>query len=93
MSSEATRTVLAIMGMRDNSCRERVSEVLGGVKGVRSVGVSLIRARAVIEHEALCESADLVWAVVNAGYGATLVASRRERRSVSMCNSHQEIKP
>ncbi len=60
------------MGMRDNSCRERISEVLGSVKGVRSVNVSLIRARAVIEHEASCEPADLVSAVVNAGYGAAL---------------------
>jgi copper chaperone CopZ len=72
LSSEATRTVLMIMGMRDNSCRERVSDALGAVKGALSVNVSLIRARAVIEHTAPCEPAQLVWAVVNAGYGAAL---------------------
>lgn len=77
MSSEVTKTLLVIMGMRDNSCRERVSEVLGNVKGVRNVNVSLIRARAVVEHEAPCVAADLVWAVVNAGYDAALDGSGR----------------
>ena len=75
MSSKAIRTVLVIMGMRDNSCRERISAVLRSVEGVRSVDVSLIRARAVIEHEATAEPAHLVWAIVNAGYGAALDGS------------------
>ena len=72
MNSGATRTVLVIMGMRDNACRERTSEVLGRIKGVNSVSVSLIRARAVIEHEAPCQPAALVWAVVQAGFRASL---------------------
>ena len=65
-------TALVIMGMRDNSCRERISDVLGRINGVVSVSVSLIRARAIVEHEPPCESAHLVWAVVNAGFGAAL---------------------
>lgn len=60
------------MGMRNNSCRERLSDVLGQIKGVMTVNVSLIRARAVIEHEPPCEPAELVWVVVKAGYGAAL---------------------
>lgn len=66
------RTVLVVMGMRDNACRERISEVLGQVKGVTSVSVSLIRARATIDHEQSCKPAELVWAVLKAGYGAAL---------------------
>ncbi len=77
MSSGVSRTVLVILGMRDNSCRERVSEVLGQVKGVRHVTVSLIRARAVVEHEPPCEAPELLRAVVNAGYGAELDGTGR----------------
>ena len=77
MSPGATRTVLVILGMRDNSCRERVSEVLGQVKGVRHVTVSLIRARALVEHEMPCGPAELVQAVVEAGYSAALDGTGR----------------
>ena len=65
-------TVLVIMGMRDNLCRERVADALGRVDGVKDVTVSLMRGRAIVEHEPSCEPAQLVWAVVNAGYGAAL---------------------
>ena len=72
MHDGAKRTVLVIMGMRDNACRERIGEALGRIKGVLSTNVSLIRARATVEHESPCNEAALVWAVVNAGYGAAL---------------------
>lgn len=77
MPPEATRTVLVIMGMRDNACRERVSEVLGQVKGVRNVTVSLIRARAIVEHERPCEPSELISVMVKAGYGAALDGADR----------------
>jgi copper chaperone CopZ len=64
--------VLVIMGMRDNACRERVAEALGQIDGVLSTNVSLIRARATVVHEPPCDAAQLVWTVVNAGYGAAL---------------------
>jgi copper chaperone CopZ len=72
VDEELTWTVLVIIGMRDNTCRERISHLLGQVKGVTSVNVGLIRARAVIEHEPTCQPAELVWAVVEAGYGTAL---------------------
>lgn len=78
MSSEATRTVLVITGMRDNSCRERIADVLGQIKGVRDVAVSLFRARAVVEHEPTCEASELVRAVEGAGYSVKL--DRTDRR-------------
>ncbi len=72
LGSPARRTVLVIIGMRDNSCRERLCTVLARVKGVHGLSVSLVRARAVVEHDAMCNIADLVWAIVNAGYGAAM---------------------
>lgn len=66
---------MLIMGMRDNACRERVSSALGRIKGVTDVSVSLIRARAIVTHEAPCDELQLVRAVVKAGYGATNGAS------------------
>lgn len=72
MPEGSMRTVLAISGMRDNDCRERVCRALGRVNGVKDVSVSLIRARAVVEHHQPCDPAELVRAVTGAGYGATL---------------------
>lgn len=81
MPQGEARTVLVIIGMRDNSCRERVSEALGRIDGVKDVDVSLIRSRATIAHGAPCRLAELVWAVVSEGYGVALGnAERRDGR-------------
>lgn len=71
MSGGTLRTVLLIAGMRDNACRERLSEVLSGVEGVEEVHVSLLRAIAVVHHHPSCETGALVDAVAHAGYSAT----------------------
>lgn len=47
-------TVLLIAGMRGNVCRERMAVALQAVPGVRSVDVSLYRARATIVHDPKC---------------------------------------
>jgi copper chaperone CopZ len=70
-----TRTELLIVGMRGNSCRELVAEVLTRVPGVRDVQVSLLRARAVVVREAGCKESELIRAVMEAGFGATLRTS------------------
>jgi copper chaperone CopZ len=67
-----TRIVLLIMGMRDNACREQIAEALGRVRGVVDVNVSLMRARAVVAFSPPCSEADLIRAVVRAGFGATV---------------------
>lgn len=74
MLEHGTKTMLAIVGMRDNACRERVAEALKGVNGVHEAHVSLIRARAVVFHARSCDPLDLVCAVVCAGYGASIAA-------------------
>ena len=68
----SAQTVLMIIGMRDNSCRERLVDVLEKLDGVTDVQISLMRARAVVTHQPSCDPADLVWAIVNAGFGAAL---------------------
>ena len=77
MSSGASQIMLLITGMRNNSCRERIAEVLGRVKGVKDVNVNLIRARAVVECVPPCTGERLVNAVMSAGYGATWMVSKR----------------
>lgn len=72
MSSAVPRTLLLIVGMRDNRCRERVAEALEKVIGVKDVHVNLYRARAEINHDAQCGAEDLIAAVTRAGYGASL---------------------
>src|SRR5262249_12564937 len=79
MTPVTTRTVLTIMGMRDNACRERIAEVLEAVPGVRDVDVNLHRARATVLHEPPCTLEALLGAVVRAGYGASLSGTGPER--------------
>lgn len=66
------RTVLAVMGMRDNACRERLADALTGLEGVEDVDVSLHQARAVIVYREPCVLEALLGAVVRAGFGAAL---------------------
>jgi cation transport ATPase len=72
MSSEVTRTLLLIAGMRDNGCRERVAEALEKVTGVKNVHVNLYRARAEIIHDSQSHTTDFITAVTGEGYGAEL---------------------
>jgi copper chaperone CopZ len=67
--------VLLITGMKDNACREIVTEVLESVNGVNAVQVNLVRASAVVVHEPSCTSADLIAAVGRRGYVAAIASS------------------
>jgi copper chaperone CopZ len=69
-------TVLVIVGMRDNGCRERIADALGRVDGVEDVTVSLIRCSATVIHDGACDPAALARAVRQAGYEATVRDSR-----------------
>jgi copper chaperone CopZ len=64
------QTLLAISGMRDNDCRERLLDAIRRVDGVTDVRLSLIRGRAEITHDSTCDPAALIQAVVRAGYAA-----------------------
>jgi copper chaperone CopZ len=70
MTQNDSRTVLLILGMRNNGCREAVTAALEAVHGVREVQVSLFRGLATVRHDNTCMHVDLVTAVVNAGFGA-----------------------
>lgn len=75
MIDRSVRTTLLVTGMRDNTCRERVAAALEAVAGVREVDVNLFRARATVVHTAACGPADLIRALVAAGYGASPAAA------------------
>ena len=83
MAPESTRTVLVIMGMRDNASREHVVEVLETVDGVKEAYVNLYRGQATIVHECRCELGDLVQAVLRAGYGAALLETAGGHKSLA----------
>ncbi|GMV26045.1 MAG: hypothetical protein AMXMBFR58_20760 [Phycisphaerae bacterium] len=68
------RTELLIFGMRSNTCREQVTDVLCAIHGVDEVVVSLVRSTAVVVHDAACAGSDLVGAVTGAGFGAVIGA-------------------
>jgi copper chaperone CopZ len=68
------KTMLKILGMRCNSCREELVHALSAVMGVRDVEVSLIRAEATVLHAGNCTDEMLLQAVHGAGYSATINA-------------------
>ncbi|KAI5294030.1 hypothetical protein KEM52_004826, partial [Ascosphaera acerosa] len=71
------RTVLAVRGMTCGSCTAAVDGGLRGVRGVRSVAVSLLSERAVVEHDAAVVGAqELVAAVEDRGFDAAVVETR-----------------
>ncbi len=72
MRDERRKVVLSVLGMRDNSSRERVAESLGRVVGVREATVSLIRSRAIVVYGPPCEPEQLIRAVESAECSATL---------------------
>lgn len=61
-------TLLHILGMRDNACRERMIAALESVEGVLDVAVSLHRAQAMVRHDGRCSRDCLVSVVQGAGY-------------------------
>ena len=72
MPGEATTTVLLISGMRGNSCREQIAAALAAVAGVRTVNVNLYRARATVTHDPARGVSELIAAIIDAGYDASL---------------------
>lgn len=72
MAAEMTRTLLVILGMRSNHCREKLAAALEAVPGVKETHVSLHRANAQIVHEPGCDPAALVAAVERAGFIAMI---------------------
>ncbi|MFU8827993.1 MAG: heavy-metal-associated domain-containing protein [Phycisphaerales bacterium] len=66
------KVVLKIMGMRNNTCRERIADVLRRVDGVQEAQVSLIRAEASVSYGPPCVPEQLVRAVIQAEYSAAI---------------------
>lgn len=78
MLPDATRTLVLIAGMRDNGCREVVTQALETVPGVSDVRVNLYRACALIVHDNSCDEMEFISAIENAGFGAMAVRDADE---------------
>lgn len=83
--------MLLISGMRGNGCRDQITRVLESVAGVKSVDVNLYRARVTILHDQLCEVAELIRSVAEAGYDASLTGEGSGPRAggTSGCHDHR----
>lgn len=80
MRAGSFRIMLLLSGMRSNACRERLSDALRRVAGVKDVSVSLIRGSAVVLFTAPCNAAALIRAVKHAG-NASEGGTGRTRKS------------
>lgn len=67
---------MALAGMRDNACGERVIAALSRISGVTEVGVSLIRACAEVDHGRGCQAARPAGAVAATGCVARVTDER-----------------
>jgi copper chaperone CopZ len=66
-AGEKTKSIIAVMGMKDKSCVEKITNSLADIDGVINVTVNLENNQVTIEHE----NADMVKinsAIVKAGY-------------------------
>jgi copper chaperone CopZ len=72
VSKDDNKIILNVMGMKSNSCRERVTEALARVDGVQEVWVSLVRAQAVVTYVSPCQQQAMKDAVARSGYGVSI---------------------
>lgn len=71
-AAEHIDTVLQIFGMRNNSCRDKVSAALERVPGVIDVAVNLYRGNAIVRHAPDSNIFSLIVAIHTIGFGAAL---------------------
>lgn len=66
------KVILDIVGMRCGSCAIGIELILGKIKGIKSVKVSLIERTAVVEYDQLTVSiSDMEKAIKDFGYVVT----------------------
>lgn len=68
-------TTLSITGMTCDHCVGAVTKALGAVSGVQSANVSLERNEATVSHDPSVRAEDLVKAVAEEGFGASVKAA------------------
>ena len=66
------KTVLNIEGMSCGHCVRHVKEALAELPGVKSAVVSLKEHNAVVEHEEAVTAGEMIAAVEDAGYRASV---------------------
>ena len=78
-----------VTGMSCAACSARVEKAVGVLPGVESVSVSLLTNSMMVEGSATC--GEVIEAVVNAGYGASLAGQARDQHEELTYSGSNEI--
>ncbi|KAI1000270.1 Copper-transporting ATPase 2 [Podosphaera aphanis] len=75
-SSTAMKTTLAVEGMTCGACSSAIESGFDGISGIKSVNISLLAERAVVEHDASLISPEEISNIVeDRGFGSTVLES------------------
>lgn len=72
----------AIQGMTCSSCQAHVEKAVSKLEGMQKVNVNLLSNNMMVEYdEKILTDTEIIKAVVNAGYGATIIENNQEKNT------------
>ena len=88
-----------VNGMTCSSCSSHVEKAVSKVKGVEKVAVNLLSNNMIVEYdEHISSNNDIINAVVDAGYGASVAENKEDRKEIKdyekkakFCNSDRQV--
>ncbi len=80
MTTTSSTIALEVSGMSCGACERHVSDALRAISGVRAVQMDVQRGSAVVTYDGELEVAQLIAAVDEAGYAASVSAKTAQRR-------------
>ncbi|MCJ1372667.1 hypothetical protein MMC20_003892 [Loxospora ochrophaea] len=90
---QTSTTTLAVEGMTCGACTSAVEAGLRDVPGVKSISVSLLSERAVVEHDSLAISPEAIAEVIeDRGFGATVLQTQASNSQTLRTKTRQSVK-
>ncbi len=86
------KTTFSVSGMSCASCVSRVEKSLRDLPGVVSVAVNLASNRAVVEHTGNADTAAMLRAVTDAGYGIEMVTAEQGREDAASLREISQLR-
>jgi len=86
------KTTFSVSGMSCASCVSRVEKSLRDLPGVVSVAVNLASNRAVVEHTGKADTAAMLRAVTDAGYGIEEVTAEQGREDAASLREISQLR-
>lgn len=81
-----------IQGMTCSSCSSHVDRAVNQLKGIKNVSVNLLSNSMTLEYdENIIATDEIIKAVVNAGYGATLVSHEKDKKEPKKVDNTSNI--